>query len=79
VQEEGRIVWTAFKKPSPSHRPKFEPWYNNSSQQPECSSQQHHSGLTNEDCSDERSNNDNGQTMIGKACLKTCHVILLFM
>ena len=36
-------------------------------------------GLTNEDYSDERSNNNNGQVKIEKACLKTWPGILLFM
>lgn len=70
MQEVEWVVYRAIKKPSPNHRPGFEPLYSNSGQQPECSSQQHN-GLTNDDCSDERSNNNNGQVMIGKACLKT--------
>ncbi|WJX14231.1 hypothetical protein P8452_04526 [Trifolium repens] len=31
-QEEGWVVCRAFKKPSPSHRPGYEPWYSNSNQ-----------------------------------------------
>lgn len=31
-QEEGWVVCRAFKKPSPSHRPGYEPWYSNQQQ-----------------------------------------------
>ncbi|GAU15946.1 hypothetical protein TSUD_41690 [Trifolium subterraneum] len=32
MHEEGWVVCRAFKKPSPSHRPGYEPWYSNSNQ-----------------------------------------------